>query len=64
MFHVYSGIFNPLPKNCYFHNFGMYFDQKNHHHQETSKSLCFMLFEISNIMDDIMNITVYNSAHI
>ena len=28
MLHAYSGIFNPLPKNCYFQNFAIYFDQK------------------------------------
>ena len=28
MYHAYSGIFNPPLKNCYFRNFGMYFDQK------------------------------------
>ena len=48
MFHAYSGIFN-LPKN--------------YHSQEIFKSLCYMLFKIWNMsMDDIMNITVYDSA--
>ena len=54
-------------KKLLFWKFWSVFWPKNrhHHHQETFTSLCYMLFKIWNMyMDDIMNITVYNSAYI
>ena len=61
MFHAYSGIFNPPLKDCCWHVLW----PKNHHHLEIFKSLCYILFKIWNMyMDDIMNITVCNSAYI
>ena len=52
--------FSPL-KNCHFWKFW----PKNHYHEETFISLCYMLFKTCIMyMDVIMNITVYNSAYI